>query len=111
MISVRSRSRRSLLLVSLALPALASACDEGSCFLFALFSVEVSLLDSDTNAAVLEEGARVTVYDGDFVEELMPLGDGRFRGVEERPGHYTIEVSSPSYESWVRADIIIRKGD
>ena len=108
--SVLSRSRRSLLLASLALPAFVSACDDGSCFLFALFSVDVSLVDARTEAPIVAEEARVTVRDGSFVEELTPVGNGEFRGVEDRPGRYTVTASSPGYESWVQADIIISKG-
>lgn len=107
--SVHRRSRRSLLWTCLALPALLAACDEGSCFLFVLHSVDVRLVDSETNAPIVAEGARVAVEDGAFVEELAPGGDGSFRGVEDRPGRYTITASSPGYDSWVQADILIAK--
>lgn len=109
--SIRSRSCRSLLLVSLAFPALMSACDEGSCFLFALFSVEVTLIDAQTKAAIVGEGARVTIHDGSFVEELTPVGEGRFRGAEVRSGVYTMKATSPGHESLVQTDIIIKGGD
>ena len=107
--SVHARARRPLLLACVALPPLLAACDEGSCFLFVLHSVDVSLVDAETNAPLLAEGARVTVEDGAFVEELVPAGDGTFRGVEDRPGRYTISASSPGYDSWVQADILIAK--
>jgi hypothetical protein len=109
--SIRSRSRRSLLFLSLALPALTSGCDEGSCFFFALFSVEVTLIDAQTQAAIVGEGARVTIHDGSFFEELTPLGDGRFRGAEGRTGVYTVEATSPGHEPLVQTDIIIKGGD
>ena len=78
------------------------------------FGLTIAPRDSATGAWLT---AKVRAEDGAYVEILVPgmgmpgtTAPSMYFGAEERPGTYTITISSPGYAVWRRTGIVVARG-
>ncbi len=65
-----------------------------------VYGLNITIKDSNTNT-VITENITVIALDGDYEEQLMIIeGFDTFIGAGERPGNYSIEVTSLSYQTF-----------
>lgn len=65
-----------------------------------VYGLNVTVKDAISNS-IITEGIVVIARDGTYEEELMNIDSfDMFIGAGERPGNYTIEVTSLNYESF-----------
>jgi len=72
------------------------------------YGLTVTVLDSATGAVDFS-GARGTIQDGDYTDSLTAVGDAAniraLVGAGERQGTYTVRVTKPGYEPWVKHNV------
>ena len=47
--------------------------------------------------------------DGSYTEQMRRSGSG-FRGGDDRPGNYEVEIRAEGYQTWRRRDIVVEPG-
>lgn len=72
-------------------------------------ALEVTVIDAATGSAVVDS-VTVVVRDGDFEETLHQGSSNVYFGAGERPGEYTVVVTHPRYEPWVRDRVRVTEG-
>lgn len=70
------------------------------------FGITIEVRDGTTGepAAV---GARGTLREGDYVEQMQIFGDDTMLGAGERAGTYDILITRPGYEEWAAARVTV----
>ena len=77
------------------------------------FAFRVSVRDSSTSEWL---SAMVRVNDGAFSATLIPGPSARggnpdgYYGVQDRPGTYTVTVTSAGYREWQRTGVVVKRG-
>lgn len=89
--------RAALLLPLVASLMLLGGCVDVACSSLAQWGLSVQVTGADTGQPI---AATVIVRDGDYVEELVVVGD-RHVGAAERPGTYRLEITADGYTSRV----------
>lgn len=73
-----------------------------------VFGVEVSVFDSIDGEPVTEGLAGILV-DADYTAAMLVTGHELW-GAGERPGVYTVFVTAPGYEPWVKTEVEVVEG-
>ena len=70
------------------------------------FGLSIRVLDGATGAGAAE-GARGTITEGDYVEELQVFGNDGMFGAGERAGTYDIRITKQGYEEWTASQVTV----
>jgi hypothetical protein len=96
------------------LTLITSGCDTltQGCDLLGIPGLVVSVVDAGSGDPVPVEASAVSATDGDYTE--YPDGPAAHTGwsifLENRPGVYRVEVSTPGYEPWVEEGVRVESG-
>jgi len=89
-----------------------SADDSTECTMEAEAGILVTVVDA-TNETSLTTYAEATITDGSYLEEVGSPSDPtvtKLMGAVERPGTYTVTVSSQGYQDWTATDVEVKSG-
>jgi len=82
-----------------------------------LRGIEVEVRDADTGTPAAED-AQGVITDGLYTESLRLVGWGSgptpsplvLGGADERPGTYTVTITKPGYQPWIRTGVQVIEG-
>ncbi|WP_111684671.1 peptidase associated/transthyretin-like domain-containing protein [Winogradskyella tangerina] len=94
---------KKIFLLCLFLGQLSCSSDDSTqqlCTTVYVYGLNITVKDAVTDA-VLTDNINVIARDGDYEETLMTIeGSDGFFGAGEREGNYTIEITSPNYQTF-----------
>jgi hypothetical protein len=104
------KSKKTIILVTILTIFL--GCKEGKnsdtfCTLEFVYGLNINLIDANTSETITDD-VNVIIKDGDYEEVLTNTeSDTHFFGAGERPGTYTITITSNNYKTFISEPVVV----